>query len=1662
MNGKKIKYVASLIILVTMLVGIIVPSGIAAPSTVLNDISDHWAKDKISQWVNKGIVSGYGDGTFKPDNNITRAEFMALVNRSFGFNKKAATNFTDVQRTDWFYDEVAKAIAAGYISGYPDGTVKPNKEISRQEAAVALCKALNLSVKPQALNFTDRDSIPPWSKDYIGTLAEKAYMTGYPDGSFRPDRFITRAETITMLDKALAGEKGTYYLPGVYGPEEGIETVKQDIVINLPGITLRNMIIEGDLYLNEGIAEGDITLENVTVKGKTIINGGANIDLIDFSCKEVEVNKGARNARITASGDTKIKRLNLNCGVHLKADGIDELRILNDDKVTLEGNFENVNVEGNGNIEVLKNTTINNLRINEESDVELKEGSRVKELTVNAPARISGKGTIDRARINSNGAVLETAPKSYTLASVVTAEIAGKKVRASRSSSKTVRVTGVTLDRETVTLRVYEEVTLKATVMPSNASNKGVTWASDDSSVATVDGNGTVKALAVGNTFITVTTNDGGYTASCAVYAIEDYDEPIAEPIDSVVISGNAVIGEDLKAIVTPEDATVEFLWLRADAEDGEYEVIDEATGISYRLTEDDVGKWIIVKAIGMGNYTGEKISNAVGPVMKIDEVDKSALLAAVEDALKITNDDYTDESWSIFQIALAYAQKVLAKEAPNQEEIVAAYTQLRAAMNALAKKVSVNLADISGVPIPVTGNPSKCCIIDSSQYSGTISWEPDHDVFQAGTIYTATITLTAKSGYTFKGVPEDFFKVSGAIHVTNEANSGVVTAIFPRTDAEPVEGLVLHLDASTLNLEDGASVKTWKDLSDTENVVSQDQESNRPRFVKDGLNGKPVVRFNGENQYFDLSWNMTNDRLTADEITLFMVLKSDSMNESQTVMGNYDEKGAVCVHVSTNEKKLTATVSSRSNRINFSGSTDPYIATYKVTKTKHTAYVDGIQTSEGNLTESIDWGKTTIGRNGGEIGGNISEWYWKGDIAEIRIYDRALTDEQRKAVEKELQRKWFGMSEPKPISAVHFNPTPNLREGSSKVAADAVVGTLTASDGIGDIIYLLAKGEGDTYNDFFKIEGNEVKVKDEALTQGSYSFRVKAVDSKANQVESAFSIVVLEKQEPIEGLVFHLDASALNLQDGEKVASWEDLSGKGNSITQTDANSQPVFSKTALNGRSAVQFDGSRQYLNLDWANGTLTTDSITMFLVLENDNMRGGTQVVMGNYNQKNAISISISQQNNHIVARISDYTNNCSFTDEAGPYVLTFDYDSQEMRTFVDGALTDSHETNESISWGKTAIGRSGTSSSSSSSRYPWEGKISEIRIYDRKLSDDERKAVEEELQEKWFGASNNPGEPGRAYVYYNPYEDVDWETYEQYKANFHTHTNQSDGSFSPQVAIDRYYNAGYKILALTDHDGYGYDPDTTWPWTKWNRDPDDFGMLAIQGNELSNTDHICSLFNDYGGPRSGQEELALQEVNERNGLAFMNHPGRYTRPVDWYANLYKKYYKEPLIGMEVHNQGDRYPNDRQTWDRVNALVMPEVIVFGYSNDDMHNQNNLFKSYQFMLMKELTVEDLREAMLKGAFYFCYEPGGSGSEDPPVPRISSIEVTDNGTDIKITATTANSITWKTDKGIIANGDFIDLDDINIDGAKFVRAELTNEKGTTYTQPFVLMYSLN
>lgn len=125
----------------------------AAPAT---DISGHWAEKVITQWQEKGLISSYEDGTFKPDNSVTRAEFVIMLNKALGFTQKGNVTFSDVSANAWYYDAVAIAVEAGYCAGYEDGTFKPNATITRAEAAVMIAKAKELTANTEAADkFAD-------------------------------------------------------------------------------------------------------------------------------------------------------------------------------------------------------------------------------------------------------------------------------------------------------------------------------------------------------------------------------------------------------------------------------------------------------------------------------------------------------------------------------------------------------------------------------------------------------------------------------------------------------------------------------------------------------------------------------------------------------------------------------------------------------------------------------------------------------------------------------------------------------------------------------------------------------------------------------------------------------------------------------------------------------------------------------------------------------------------------------------------------------------------------------------------------------------------------------------------------------------------------------------------------------------------------------------------------------------------------------------------------------------------------------------------------------------------------------------------------------------------------------------------------------------------
>ncbi len=93
---------------------------VGAYGSQFTDTGGHWAEEIIVKWSDLGLISGYGDGEFKPENGITRAEFVTLINQAFGYKEEQKESFSDVLETDWHWKQVQRAIEVGYISGYED------------------------------------------------------------------------------------------------------------------------------------------------------------------------------------------------------------------------------------------------------------------------------------------------------------------------------------------------------------------------------------------------------------------------------------------------------------------------------------------------------------------------------------------------------------------------------------------------------------------------------------------------------------------------------------------------------------------------------------------------------------------------------------------------------------------------------------------------------------------------------------------------------------------------------------------------------------------------------------------------------------------------------------------------------------------------------------------------------------------------------------------------------------------------------------------------------------------------------------------------------------------------------------------------------------------------------------------------------------------------------------------------------------------------------------------------------------------------------------------------------------------------------------------------------------------------------------------------------
>lgn len=390
-----------------------VSSAVSASAAAFKDVSGHWAETTINRWVGLGYINGYPDGTFRPKEPITRTEFAVVANNAFNYQNVQAIYFPDVATTFWGYTEIQKAYAAGYMRGDANGTFRPKANVTRQEAAVMLANIKGLPVGGIAPYFSDSNSISSWARGSVNAVVSAGYMSGYPDGSFRPKSQISRAEVVTMLNNAL-GAGGTVSKPNVPPTQSTTDTVQN---MTLSNTTLRNTIVNGDLTIPSSMSSKSITLDNVTVRGKLNVEGGGTITAKDCVVNELVMDKSS--AIFHGDNGTSVAKTTFRANGTLEGSRFEDVSVANSkvNTVTIDAEVENLTLDTDADVRLYGGAEVETFDITKNADdalIEFSRGSRVRNMNVRDNVRIAGKGDIDNMAVYVSGVRSEIEPDSLS------------------------------------------------------------------------------------------------------------------------------------------------------------------------------------------------------------------------------------------------------------------------------------------------------------------------------------------------------------------------------------------------------------------------------------------------------------------------------------------------------------------------------------------------------------------------------------------------------------------------------------------------------------------------------------------------------------------------------------------------------------------------------------------------------------------------------------------------------------------------------------------------------------------------------------------------------------------------------------------------------------------------------------------------------------------------------------------------------------------------------------------------------------------------------------------------------------------------------------------------------------------------------------------------
>lgn len=340
---------------------------VGASAEEFADMPNGWSRDAVASAVENGLLRG-NDGKLDPTGLLTRAQLATVIVRAFGATAEAdLSGFTDVEADRWYYSALAKAKGMGVMNGTSSTTMSPDRPISRQEVFVILARALKLADgKAETLNaYKDAESVGAWAVGGTAAMVSAGYVSG-SNGYLLPTDNITREQFAQIIYNIF----GTYYqTAGVY-----TDDVENSLLVNVPNVTIKNAKIAGDLVVGDGVGEGDLTLENVSIGGRLVVRGGGvnSIHVKGSTVSSVVVAKVNGAIRVVADNSSKVEYINI-------ADGKDD--------VIIEGKVDTVIVENEAVPVILKDATVDTVQVNgDKAEISLVGSTEVSMMNISKDA----------------------------------------------------------------------------------------------------------------------------------------------------------------------------------------------------------------------------------------------------------------------------------------------------------------------------------------------------------------------------------------------------------------------------------------------------------------------------------------------------------------------------------------------------------------------------------------------------------------------------------------------------------------------------------------------------------------------------------------------------------------------------------------------------------------------------------------------------------------------------------------------------------------------------------------------------------------------------------------------------------------------------------------------------------------------------------------------------------------------------------------------------------------------------------------------------------------------------------------------------------------------------------------------------------------------------